>query len=276
MFPLKHTLGALITKTVTPQPRLGNPQPRTVELPGIGMLNSIGLQNPGLAACLAEELPELVQHQVPVMVSISADSTEAFTAMAEALAARPEVAALEVNLSCPNIARNGLHFGDAPETVTAAISAVRAGFSGPVFAKLTPNVTSIVAIGEAALAGGATGLTAINTVMGIKIDVKRRRPVLPRQAGGYSGPGIRPVAVLAVWRLWQAFPGIPIVGVGGIACLEDVLEFLMAGASAVQIGTWAFRHPMIFPNMVQDLAAFLETQGVAHVSQLVGCAHATG
>jgi dihydroorotate dehydrogenase (NAD+) catalytic subunit len=275
LFALNQCLGGIITKTTTAQPSVGNAQYRTAELPGVGMLNSIGLQNPGLDYVLQHDVADLARYNLPLVISISASSTDAFSAMAQAISQHPQahlVQAIEINLSCPNVAKGGSHFGSDPASVEGAVAAVARAFSKPIFAKLTPNVTDMLPIAEAALAGGATGLTAINTVMGAKIDIQRRKPVLAKVSGGYSGPGIKPVAIHWVYQLRKRFPTTPIIGVGGITCANDVLEFLMAGANAVQIGTIAFRTPMVFSTMITQLEAFAKAEGVTQLSDLVGCA----
>jgi dihydroorotate dehydrogenase (NAD+) catalytic subunit len=276
LFPLAETLGGIVTKTVTREPQVGNRQPRTVELPGIGMLNSIGLQNPGLAYTLDKDLPALGAFGLPVLLSLSAHSSGAFAQMAEAVLGHPSaqiVSALELNLSCPNVEKGGVHFGSAPDSVREALRAVTAVWRKPVFAKLTPNVTDIVSVGAAAIEGGAHGLTAINTVLGVAIDIKARKPVMPRVSAGYSGPGIKPVALHAVWNLHKHFPETPIIGVGGISTVEDVLEFLMAGASLVQVGTACFRQPMVFRTLPEGLRAFCEVENIRDIAELTGCAH---
>jgi len=273
---LNRNLGGIVTKTVTHEAWAGNPQARTVELPGIGMLNSIGLQNPGLMATLAHDLPILKAFGLPVLLSISAHSSAEFAQMAEFVLSHPNgnlVEALELNLSCPNVEKGGVHFGSAADSVREALQAVTAVFKKPVFAKLTPNVGDIVSIGGAAVEGGAVGLTAINTVLGAAIDIRRKKPCLPRVSAGYSGPGIKPIAVHAIWNLHKHFPEIPIIGVGGISTAEDVLEFLMAGASLVQVGTICFREPMIFQRITEQLQAYCQAEGLASIAELSGCAH---
>lgn len=277
LFSLKAGLGGIVTKTVTREPWAGNPQHRTMELPGIGMLNSIGLQNPGLDYTLDVEASQLKTHGLPVILSISAHSAREFAEMADTVASHPNgtlIDALELNLSCPNVDKGGVHFGSAPDSVREAVSAVTAVFAKPVFAKLTPNVADIVPIGGAAIEGGAAGLTAINTVMGAAIDVRRKKPGLARVSGGYSGPGIKPVAVHAIWQLHKHFPETPILGVGGVSTAEDVLEFVMAGASLVQVGTQCFRHPDVFLAITQALQQYCLTEQVDSLAALRGCAHA--
>ncbi|WP_303673870.1 dihydroorotate dehydrogenase [Vampirovibrio chlorellavorus] len=276
LFPLKAVMGGIVTKTVTQNPQAGNLQPRTTELPGIGMLNSIGLQNPGLAYSLETEIPELKAMGLPVILSISANSSAEFAQMIETTLSHPHAAqidAIELNLSCPNVAKGGIHFGSAADSVKEALSAVTGICPKPVFAKLTPNVSDIVSIGAAAIEGGAAGLTAINTVLGVAIDIHQKKPVMPRVSAGYSGPGIKPIALHAIWNLHKHFPETPIIGVGGISNAQDVLEFLMAGASLVQVGTICFRQPTIFKTIQSDLQAFCRTENLDSLNKLIGCAH---
>lgn len=275
LFSLKATLGGIVTKTVTQNPLIGNPQSRTVELPGVGMLNSIGLQNPGLDYFLNTEAPKLTSHQVPVILSISAHSPEAFAQMAKHVLSHPNghvVHLLELNLSCPNVEKGGVEFGTVPELVKEAVSAVTHVFERPVLAKLSPNVNTMVPMAGAALEGGAFGITAINTVFGAAIDIKRKKTILPRVSGGYSGPGIKPIALHHVIQLYKNFPDVFIMGVGGISTAEDVLEFMLAGASCVQVGTQCFRSPMIFKELMDKLSHYCQQEGLAHISDLRGAA----
>jgi dihydroorotate dehydrogenase (NAD+) catalytic subunit len=275
--PLNQTMGGVVTKTVTREALAGNAQARTVELPGIGMLNSIGLQNPGLLYTLEQDIPALKAFGLPVILSISAHSSADFAYMAEFALSHANgslIEALELNLSCPNVEKGGVHFGSAADSVREALQAVTSLCKKPVFAKLTPNVGDIVSIGGAAIEGGAAGLTAINTVLGAAIDIRRKKPCLPRVSAGYSGPGIKPIALHAIWNLHKHFPETPIMGVGGISSAEDVLEFLMAGASLVQVGTTCFREPLIFKTMTEQLTAYCEAEGLTTLAELRGCAHA--
>ena len=277
LYPLNQALGGIVTKTVTQEPLAGNPQARTVELPGIGMLNSIGLQNPGLAYTLDVDLPALKSYGLPVILSISAHSSTAFARMVEMAFSHPNghlIEAVELNLSCPNVEKGGVHFGSAADSVREALKAVTSICTRPIFAKLTPNVGDIVAIGGAAIEGGAAGLTAINTVLGAAIDIRRKKPALPRVSAGYSGPGIKPIALHAIWNLHKHFPETPIIGVGGVSCADDVLEFLMAGASLVQVGTICFREPMIFKAITEQLQAYCAAEQLLSLADLRGCAHA--
>lgn len=274
--PLREIMGGIVTKTVTQEPLAGNPQPRTLELPGIGMLNSIGLQNPGLNATLETELPALSACKLPIILSISAHSSAEFARMADQVLSHPNghlIEALELNLSCPNVEKGGVHFGSAADSVREAVRAVVSVCAKPVFAKLTPNVGDIVSIGGAAIEGGVHGLTAINTVLGAAIDIRTRKPSLPRVSAGYSGPGIKPVAIHAIWNLYKHFPETPIMGVGGIGNAQDVLEFLMAGASLVQVGTACFRHPLVFQEIHRDLQAWCAQEKIRNLAEISGCAH---
>lgn len=276
MFPLKYTLGALVSKTVTPNASAGNPQQRTVELPGIGMLNSIGLQGKGIIYTMARDVPEWQNaHQLPLFLSLSATSEEEFALVAryiEAHANRAALSAIELNVSCPNVHAGGALFGSSPEWVGKAVKAVASETRLPLWVKLSPNAPDVLAVAETAVKAGATGLTAINTVMGAHVDIRRRKPSLNRISGGYSGPGIKPIAIHHLLSLKRALPETPMIGVGGITNAEDVLEFLMAGASAVQVGTQCFTSPAVFPDILQQLEAWCEAEGVSKLGDIVGVA----
>lgn len=276
MMPLNEVLGAVVAKTITPNAQPGNAQQRTVELPGVGMLNSIGLQGKGLSVFLQQQVPALAQqHGLPLVMSLSASSDAEFAACLAQAVAHPNgryLAAVELNLSCPNVKAGGSIFGSSPDWVAAVVQAARPVWPGPLWVKLTPNVTDTVPIAAAALECGADGLVAINTVMGAHIDIRRKRPSLSRVSGGYSGPGIKPIAIHQIIRLRQAFPGVPLVGVGGITQPEDVVEFLLAGANAVQIGTSCFANPFIFAQAQAFLTAYLAAEGLPSVASLVGLA----
>lgn len=285
LFPLNEALGAIVSKTVTPQAQPGNAQQRTVELPGVGMLNSIGLQGKGLAHFLSEDLPAWQGYGLPVILSLSAPSPEVFAEMVQAALSSPAaqtIGLIELNLSCPNVKAGGVHFGSSPQWVKEVVEAVKPVCVDsnqnpvPLLVKLTPNVSDIVAIAAAALDGpegqNADGVTAINTVVGTHIDVRRRKLSLSKGFGGYSGPGIKPIALHAVVQLRRAFPHKAILGVGGISTATDVLEFLMAGASAVQLGTACFANPAVFCQVRDELTAFLQTEGLTDLSHLIGCA----
>ncbi len=272
-------VGGLVSKTVTCKPRPGNPPPRIVETPA-GMLNSIGLENKGVDYFVAETLPRMRQIAADgkaahgtaprLVINIGGESIAEFVQLAERFSAAG-VDALEVNLSCPNVQEGKLLFSTDPRLTEAAVRAVKQVATVPVFAKLSPNVTDVVAIAKAAEQGGADGLTAINTLIGMKVDWRKRRPVIARGIGGLSGPAIRPVAVRMVYEVARAVR-VPVIGVGGASCAEDVLEFVCAGASAVQIGTAMFTDPALMVNVVDELQRLLAANG-ATIASLRGAAH---
>ena len=265
-------LGAVVVKSLSAEPWAGNPAPR-VHQAGDGMLNSVGLQNPGVDAWLDEELPALVATGAKVVASIWGFTVEQYAAAADALAAAPpEVVAVEVNLSCPNIERRRDMFAHDAELTRAAIAAT-AGAGRPRWAKLSPNVTDITEIAAAAVDGGAAALTLVNTVMGLAIDPDTRRPRLGGGGGGLSGPPIHPVAVRAVWDVHQALPDTPLVGVGGVATGADAIELVLAGASAVQVGTATFLDPRAPQRVQREVLRWCADRGIASVAELIGAAH---
>ncbi|MGE3175419.1 MAG: dihydroorotate dehydrogenase [Planctomycetota bacterium] len=243
-------VGALVSKTVTLRPRHGNPPPRILETPS-GMLNSIGLENKGVDRFLADSLPKMRQLGPKIVVNIGGEAIDEFVELAERFCAAG-VDALEVNLSCPNVQEGRLLFSTEPRMCERAVAAVKRVATVPVFAKLSPNVTDVTAIARAAEQGGADGITAINTLIGMAVDWRRRRPVLGRGIGGLSGPAIKPIALRMVHEIARAVP-LPVIGVGGIRTAEDVLEFVCAGARAVQIGTAAFVDPAVLVGVVEEL-----------------------
>lgn len=267
-------LGAVVTKSVMRDPRSGRPTPRMAETPS-GMLNSIGLQGPGITAFLARDLPWLLQHDARPIVSIAGSSLGEYAELARRVGNTPGVAALEVNISCPNVENRGSVFACDPFQAARAVAAVRRDTPRgvPVFAKLSPDVTSIVEVAEAVMEAGADGLVLINTLLGMHIDLTTLRPLLGGGTGGLSGPAIRPVAVRAVWQVAAALPGVPIIGVGGIRTGADALEFLLAGASAVQVGTVIFNDPSAPRRVIDELRAELAVRGFAKASDAVGFAH---
>ncbi len=265
-------LGAITTKTITLQRRLGNPPPRVAETPS-GMLNSIGLQNPGVEEFVGQVLPRIERLGPPVIVSVAGESGQEYVDLASRLAAQRSVAALELNLSCPNVPRGGLEFGVDPATVSQLVAAVRREWPRTLLVKLSPNVTDIVALAQAAANAGADGLALINTILGMVVDVERRRPILPRAVGGLSGPAIRPVAVRMVWEVHRRLPSIPLVGMGGIACAADALEFVLAGATAVAVGTANFTNPRAPVDVIEGLRAHLEACRESSIRDLIGAAH---
>ena len=259
-------LGAVIPKTITPQPRIGNTPWRTVET-AAGLLNSIGLDNDGIEAFLEHHFPYLAEVGCPLVVSIAGRTPAEYVAMARTLQ-RPGVAALELNISCPNVS-GGVDFGADPARCQELVSAVRESCQLPLLAKLTPNVTNIAHIAAAAAAGGADAVCLINTVLGMAVDWRGRRPLLGNVMGGLSGPAIKPVALRCVHQVASAVE-IPIVGVGGIASLDDVMEFLVTGASAVQIGTANYYDPTVSMRVLDELPGALQELGARSVAEVVG------
>ncbi len=262
-------LGAIVTKTVTPEPREGNRTPRTVETPA-GMLNSIGLPNPGGAGAVREKAPIWAGLPCPVVVSIAAHDPNSWTTLAARFDGLDNVVAIEANLSCPNVA-GGLDYSTDPTTTAATVRAVRQGVSLPVIAKLSPNVTDLRPIARAAEDAGADALSLINTLLGMVIDTEAALPFLGAGVGGLSGPAIRPLAVRCAYDVAGAV-SLPVIGMGGVMTTDDALQFLMAGASAVQVGTATFREPRTAERIVDGLGAFLESRGFASVSDVVGLA----
>jgi dihydroorotate dehydrogenase (NAD+) catalytic subunit len=261
-------LGGLTTKAVTVLPRRGNAMPRTTETAS-GMLNAIGLQNPGLEAFLTEKLPYLRQFDTAIIVNIAADRIEDFVTLAQRLDGQPCVAALEVNISCPNQACGGLEFGVDPALTAQVIGAVRAATSLPMIAKLTPNVTRIADIARSAVDAGADALSLVNTYVGTAIDARTRRFKIANRQAGLSGPCIKPLALLAVWRVAQAVKA-PILGMGGIMNATDAVEFMLAGASAVAVGTANFINPMAAVEIVEGIEQYLSQTGATSVQEIIG------
>lgn len=264
-------LGAIMIKATTPETRLGNPTPRVAETPS-GMLNAIGLQNPGLKKVLENELTWLEQYEVPIIANVAGYTTEDYVTVAEAISQAPNVQALELNISCPNVKQGGITFGTDPLIAEELTKAVKAVSSVPVYVKLSPNVTDIGEIAKAVEAGGADGITMINTLLGLRLDTKTGRPVIANVTGGLSGPAIKPVALRMVYDVAQKV-SIPIIGMGGITNIDDVVDFLSAGASAVAIGTANFVDPFICPNLIEQLPAKLDELGFNTVTDLVGRSH---
>ncbi|HHW61102.1 MAG TPA: dihydroorotate dehydrogenase [Syntrophomonadaceae bacterium] len=263
-------IGALIVKGTTLTARPGNPNPRIVETPA-GMLNAIGLENPGVDVFLDEYLPYLHAKNVTVIANIAGNSIEEYAALAARLEGQEGIAGIELNISCPNVKQGGLQFGTDPDTVYQVVKTVKGETGLPVLPKLSPNVTDIVAIARAAEAAGADALSMINTLMGMAISVQERQPVLANVFGGLSGPAIKPVALRMVYQVYQEV-GIPILGGGGIMCCEDALEFIMAGATAVSIGTGNFVHPRLALDIVQGISDYMQAHEIEHLQAIKGCA----
>lgn len=265
-------LGAVVTKSVLLRPRSGRATPRMAETPS-GMLNSIGLQGPGIDAFLEHDLPWLAARGARAVVSIAGGSVEEFAELARRLAGAPGLALLEVNISCPNVASRGQVFACDPLAAADVVRAVKAESGVPVLAKLSPDVTDIVAIAGSCVEAGADGLSMINTLLGMVIDTDTFRPVLAGVTGGLSGPAIRPVAVRCVWQVHAALPGVPILGMGGILSGLDALQFLLAGASAVSVGTAVFHDPSAPVRVLAELRTELARRGITRLSDVVGAAH---
>ena len=260
-------LGGILPKTVTPDPRPGNPPPRTIETAS-GMLNSIGLDNDGIEAFIEHKLPYLASLGTAIIVSIAGKSENDFNRMAARLDGTPGVAALELNISCPNVS-GGVDFGTDATMCERLVAGVRGACSLPLLAKLTPNVTDICEVAKASEAGGADAVSLINTCLGMAVDWRRRRPILGNVLGGLSGPAIKPIALGAVYRVARAVD-VPLVGIGGIASIDDVMEFLVAGATAVQIGTANFYNPTVSIQVLDALPAALAELQASRVADVVG------
>lgn len=263
-----RSLGAFVTKGLSLKPRAGNPTPRVVETPA-GMLNAIGLQNVGLEAFVAEKVPLLRDVDTPCIANFFGNTVEEYAEMARRLDAIPEVAGLEMNISCPNVKCGGIQFGSDPASAANVVAACRAASNKPLIVKLSPNVTDVVAMARACVDAGADALSLINTLVGMSINVKTRRPVLANITGGLSGPAIKPVALRMVWQVAQAVK-VPLIGIGGIMSATDVVEFLLAGATAVQVGTASFVTPGIAQTIAEDLYRWMQDNNVNDVRDLIG------
>jgi len=261
-------LGGVIPKTVTLRPRAGNPTPRTVETPS-GLLNAIGLDNDGIDHFRTHHLPYLRTVGTAVIANIAGEDEDQFVDMAAMIGEEPGVAAVELNISCPNVSR-GLDLGVDPRAVARLVGRVRASCPLPIIAKLTPNVTDIVAIARASADGGADAVSLVNTFRGMAVDWRRRRPILANDVGGLSGPAIKPLALRMVWEVARALPGLPVIGIGGISDADDALEFLVAGASAVQVGTATFADPAAAEILLDALTRKLDEAGIPGVAGIVG------
>jgi dihydroorotate dehydrogenase (NAD+) catalytic subunit len=262
------TLGAWVSKTVTLEARHGNPAPRICETEA-GFLNSIGLENRGVEDYERNVLPSFVASGATIITNIGGKTLEQFAEMAERLDVHDQISAFEVNLSCPNVQGGKLPFATDPATAEATIAAVRAVTKKPIFAKLSPNVAFIGEIAKAVEAGGADGITAVNTLLGMSVDWRTRKPGLALGMGGYSGVGMKPVALRCAWNCATAV-SIPVIGCGGISCLDDVLEFLIVGCSAVQVGTASFSNPCLLGELVVELEETLREAGLSSVKELIG------
>jgi len=267
-----NCLGSFSFKGTTLNPRFGNPTPRIAECER-GMINSVGLQNPGVDKVISEELPKLKKcFHKPVMANVSGFSIEEYVETVKKLDKEEQIGWFEVNISCPNVHGGGMSFGVSPENAGAVTKAVKAVTSKPVIIKLSPNVTDIVAIAKACEENGADGISLINTLLGMKIDLKSKKPVVANKMGGFSGPAIKPVAIRMVYQVYEAV-NIPIVGGGGVESAEDVIEMMLAGASAVEIGAANLVDPMACPKIIEDLPRVMEKYGIKNLKDIIGGAH---
>ena len=267
-----HCLGSFSFKGTTANARNGNAQPRIAECPA-GMLNSVGLQNPGVEHVIAHELPAIKEYfGKKLIANVSGFSVEEYAQSCRLLSAQEQVALLEVNISCPNVHAGGMSFGTQPEAAAEVVRAVKAVSEKPVYVKLSPNVTDIVSIARACEDAGADGLSLINTLVGMRIDLNSRKPVLANVTGGYSGPGVFPVALAMVYKVYEAV-NIPIIGMGGISSARDVIEMMLAGASAVQIGAANLREPAVCRRIIDELPAEMAKYGIEKLSDITGGAH---
>ena len=267
-----NILGSFSFKGTTKEPRFGNPTPRIAECKN-GLINSVGLQNPGVHKVLENELPKLKAcFHKPVMANVSGFSVEEYVYTVQMLDSEPQIGWFEVNVSCPNVHGGGMSFGTSPEAAAEVVRACKAVTKKPIIVKLSPNVTDIVAIAKACEAAGADGISLINTLLGMRIDLKSKKPVIANKMGGFSGPAIKPVAVRMVYQVYEAV-NIPIVGGGGVESAEDVIEMMLAGASAVEVGAANLVDPMACPKIIEALPRVMEKYGIKDLKDIIGGAH---
>ena len=267
-----NLLGAISTKGTTREARYGNPLPRIAECPA-GLLNAVGLQNPGVEEVIRHEMPALrAKFNGPIIANVSGFSIEEYAYVCERMDQESDAAILEVNISCPNVHNGGMAFGTSPEAAAAVTRAVKAVTTKPVYMKLSPNVTDIAAIARACVEAGADGLCLINTVLGMRIDLRRRKAVLANRYGGYSGPGIFPIALRMVNQVSKACQGTPIIGCGGVSSAEDVIEMMMAGASAVEIGAASLQNPTACKEIIERLPEVMKELRIEHLQDIIGIA----
>lgn len=266
-----NILGAISTKGTTREPRYGNPLPRIAECGNYGMINAVGLQNPGVEEVVKHEMPMLRGlYDGPIIANVSGFSVEDYAYACEYINKETDAAILEVNISCPNVHNGGMAFGTDPQAAAEVTRAVKAVTTKPVYMKLSPNVTDITAIARACVEAGADGLCLINTMLGMRIDIRHRRPVIANRYGGYSGPGIFPVALRMVNQVSKACPGTPIIGCGGIGTAQDVVEMMMAGASAVEIGAANLKNPYAAKEIIEALPSLMNEQKIEHLQDIIG------
>ncbi len=267
-----NCLGTFSFKGTTLEPRFGNPTPRIAECES-GMINAVGLQNPGVDAVISNELPKLAKcFSKPVRANVSGFSVHDYAETCRRLDACEQIGWFEVNVSCPNVHGGGMSFGTSPEAAAEVTRAVKAVTSKPVIIKLSPNVTDIVSIAKACEAAGADGISLINTLLGMRIDLKTKKPVIANRMGGFSGPAIKPVALRMVYQVYEAV-SIPIVGMGGVASAEDVIEFMLAGATAVQVGAMNLVDPFTCCDIIERLPDVMKKYGISSLTEIIGAAH---
>ena len=267
-----NILGAISTKGTTREARYGNALPRIAECPA-GLLNAVGLQNPGVEEVIRHEMPALrAKYNGPILANVSGFSIEEYAYVCERMDQETDAAILEVNISCPNVHNGGMAFGTSPEAAAEVTRVVKAVTTKPVYMKLSPNVTDIAAIARACVEAGADGLCLINTVLGMRIDIRRRKAVLANTYGGYSGPGIFPIALRMVNQVNKDCPGTPIIGCGGVSSAEDVIEMMMAGASAVEIGAASLQNPKACQEIIERLPEVMKEMRIAHLNDIIGVA----
>ncbi len=267
-----NILGSFSFKGTTKEPRFGNPTPRIAECKK-GLINSVGLQNPGVHKVLENELPKLKAcFHKPVMANVSGFSVEEYVYTVKMLDQEPQIGWFEVNVSCPNVHGGGMSFGTSPEAAAEVVRACKAVTKKPIIVKLSPNVTDIVSIAKACEAAGADGISLINTLLGMRIDLKSKKPVIANKMGGFSGPAIKPVAIRMVYQVYEAV-NIPIVGGGGVESAEDVIEMMLAGASAVEVGAANLVDPLACPKIIEDLPRVMEKYGIKDLKDIIGGAH---
>ena len=267
-----NCLGTFSFKGTTKDPRFGNPTPRIAECTS-GLINAVGLQNPGVEDVLKYEMPKLkAVFNKPVMANVSGFSVEDYAYTVEKLDSEEQIGWFEVNVSCPNVHGGGMSFGTNPEAAAEVTRAVRKVTNKPIIIKLSPNVTDIVSIAKACEDAGADGISLINTLLGMRINLKTKKPVIANKMGGFSGPAIKPVAIRMVYQVYDAVK-IPIVGMGGVSCAEDVIEFMLAGATAVEVGAHNLVDPYACKNIIEDLPRVMEKYGIRSLSEIIGAAH---
>lgn len=268
-----NELGGIVTKSLGIRPWTGNPTPRVVEVPGCGLLNSIGLQNPGIECFVKNELPFLTEQGASIVLNVVGESLEEYISVVDYIKDRTEFSAIELNLSCPNV-DGGLDFSQDPQKAFTVVSEIKKITKIPLWAKLSPNITDITVIAKSCIDAGTNGISLINTVLGLAVNKWTKKPTLPRGVGGYSGPAIKPIALKMVWQTYKKFPGIPIIGIGGIHTADDAIEFMLCGASCIQVGTANFANPKASIEIIAGLKDYCEKNKLSSISEIIGQAHA--